>query len=297
MIKKFLLSTLSIFILTSCSVSITSELDNVSISNVSKKEVSKPEFIVIDSPNRSERPQDTKISAIVLHHTATTANAKEVGNFFANPQSKVSSHYIVDRTGYIVQCVPDDKVAWHAGKSHFNGMDNVNNFSIGIEICNVGNSIEPYPDLQYDGVIRLVAYLVKQYDIPLENITRHRDIAIPAGRKIDTSNNFSVQRVLEGVKKVLDGTYQPPIPSEPIPINIPSIREIITKNGENSLRVIADIYLDNETRTKELEILNPNVKDIKYIPVGTRIKIPTDYSYFYKANNLNTNLFNLNKFF
>lgn len=291
MMKKTLFAFLSTVILSSCAINISSESENNNISSLSTQtKVSKPEFIVIDSPNRNDRPEGTKISAIILHHTATAADARAVGNFFASPQSKVSSHYIVDRSGYIVQSVPDDKISWHAGKSQFNGVDNVNNFSIGIEICNLGDSLEPYPETQYDGVIRLVAYLMKTYDVPMSGITRHRDIAIPAGRKIDTSNNFSVQKVLDGVQQILNGNYQHPLPFEPKPVNVPSFREINTKSSETSLKLIADIYLDNETRTEELELLNPNIKNLKYIPVGTRVKIPTDYSYFYKAHNLNTNL-------
>jgi N-acetyl-anhydromuramyl-L-alanine amidase AmpD len=289
--RNILFLILSSILITSCSINISYDTDNVSSFN-NQVNIPKPEVIVIESQNRNDRPPDTKISTIVLHHTATSSDAKSVANFFANPQSKVSSHYIVDRSGYIVQCVPDDKVSWHAGKSQFNGVENVNNFSIGIEICNLGDSLEPYPEVQYDSIIRLVAYLVKTYDIPITNITRHRDIAIPLGRKIDTSDNFSVQKVLDGVKQVLNGSYQSPIPFEPKPVNAPPFREIITKNNETSLEIIADIYLDNETRTKELELLNPNLKNIKHIPVGTKVKIPTDYSYFYKANVISTTILN-----
>ena len=47
---------------------------------------------------------------------------------------KVSSHLFIDRDGSITQFVPFDKKAWHAGVSNFNGRENCNEFSIGIEL-------------------------------------------------------------------------------------------------------------------------------------------------------------------
>ncbi len=244
-----------------------------------KADVSKPDVIKMISPNSNERPEGTKISAVVLHHTAMAADAKAVGNFFANPNAKVSSHYIVDRTGYIVQPVEDELRAWHAGKSGFQGMANVNNFSIGIEICNLGDSVEPYPDAEYDSIIRLVAYLVKTYNLKSEDITRHKDIAIPAGRKIDTSDNFSVKRVLDGVEALLNGNYNPPAPQQPAPVELPLFKDVIVKKGEFSLKILADIYLDDENRWQELKLANPNIP-VSSIQVGTQIKIPTTYAFF-----------------
>lgn len=273
----------------SCNVNV-SPINNFDMVSVFNREgeitVSKPLVIEIPSPNKNERPEGTVLSAIVLHHTATSADAKSVGKFFSYPSSKVSSHYIVDKTGYIVQSVPDNERAWHAGKSQFSGVENVNNFSIGIEICNIGDNTDPYPDTEYDAVIRLVAFLVKEYNIPLSGITRHRDIALPAGRKVDTSNNFIVQRVLDGVQAVLSGTYVPPVSTDPPPASEPNpVRQIVTKNGENTFKAISDIYLDNESRWNEIKYLNPEIKSPDNIPAGTKVKIPTTYKYFFELNN------------
>lgn len=232
------------------------------------------------SPNLNERPAETAISAIVLHHTAMAGSARDVGNFFARPSAGVSSHYVVDRSGYIVQPVADAQRAWHAGKSEFQGRQNVNDFSIGIEICNLGDSVEPYSDLQYDAIIRLVAHLVSQYQVPLTGITRHRDIALPHGRKIDTSNNFSVERVLDGVKAVLDGSYAPPVDSSPPPAQIvPPFKEVTVQPGQRSMQDLADIYLDNSNRWVEIRALNPQLKPDQ-LNVGQRVKLPTDLKYY-----------------
>ncbi|MBC7475436.1 MAG: N-acetylmuramoyl-L-alanine amidase [Candidatus Sericytochromatia bacterium] len=241
--------------------------------------IQKPVTIDMTSPNQNERPDGASISAIILHHTASAADAKATGNFFADPKAQVSSHYIVDRSGYLVQPVVDSARAWHAGKSIFNGVSNVNDFSIGIEICNVGDSVEPYPDAQYNAVINLVSYLVKTYNIPVANITRHRDIAIPPGRKTDTSDNFSVQRVLDGVKSSLAGNFIPVKSNNIKQFSIPETREVITQKDEKTLTIIADKYLDNENRVNELKILNPQIKNENLVPINTKIIIPTTFKY------------------
>lgn len=241
--------------------------------------LAKPPVEVMTSPNFNERPEGAKISAIVLHHTAMAGDARETGRFFANPKAGASAHFTVDRTGYIVASVPENLRAWHAGRSEFQGVGDVNNYSIGIEICNVGDGSEVYSDAQYDTLIRLVGYLVKQYQIPLDRITRHRDVAIPAGRKIDTSNNFSVQRVVNGVNALMAGHYQSPTPRPPQALNIGDSREVIAQAGQTTFALLAEMHLDHETRTVELAHLNPQLRDGFILP-GTRVKIPTTYALF-----------------
>ena len=233
-------------------------------------------MIEMPSPNSNPRPDNTRISAIVLHHTAMKQDAKQVGDLFTRPSARVSSHYVVDRTGYIVRSVPDELRSWHAGNSTFQGVGNVNNYSIGIEICNLGDSQEPYSDAQYDGLIQLMAYLVDRYDIPMSRITRHRDIAIPAGRKIDTSNNFSVARVIEGIQAVRNGTYRAPQnTSQPDISALPDVREIVL-SANLSLEDLADIYLDNPARVVEVQAMNPQFSETAVIPAGTRVRIPNN---------------------
>lgn len=241
-------------------------------------QVARPEIKEYPSPNHNERPANTRISAIVLHHTAMAGNAMAVARFFANPKAGVSAHYIVDRDGSIVQSVPDHLRAWHAGRSEFNGVANVNDFSIGIEICNLGDSIEPYSDAQYDGIIRLIAWLVKTYQIQYAGITRHRDIALPAGRKIDTSDNFSVERVITGVQALLSGNYTPP-PTQPAPSvpDLPLFRTVVVEKGQQSFQDLADIHLDNVNRWIEIQALNPGLVTLK---PGMQVKIPTTTDLF-----------------
>ena len=172
--------------------------------------------------------------------------------------------------------MPNELRSWHAGNSTFQGVGNVNDYSIGIEICNLGDSQEPYSDAQYDGLIQLMAYLVDRYDIPVDRITRHRDIAIPAGRKIDTSNNFSVERVIDGIQAVRQGTYRSPQNmSQPNTAALPDVREVVIPTNL-TLEDLADIYLDNPARVVEVQAMNPQFSESAIIPAGTRVRIPNN---------------------
>ncbi|MEI2684893.1 MAG: N-acetylmuramoyl-L-alanine amidase [Cypionkella sp.] len=244
----------------------------------SVRSVLRPDVLQMPSPNHNERPANAKINTIVLHHTAMAGDARAVARFFANPKAGASSHYIVDRDGSLVQPVADDRRSWHAGKSEFNGVGDVNNFSIGIEICNVGDSQEPYSDAQYDGIIRLVGWLVQTYQVPLNQITRHRDVAVPKGRKIDTSNNFSVERVVTGVRALLNGSYVPPAVQPPTPPPaLPAYRNVLVESGQKTFEDLADIHLDNSNRWVEIQALNPGVTGLK---PGQMVKIPNHAEMF-----------------
>jgi N-acetylmuramoyl-L-alanine amidase len=164
------------------------------------KSVSKPKVIAIPSPNRNSR-DGAAIDTIVLHHTAGGGTAQDTGRYFQNPKSRVSSHYIVGKDGTIVQSVDDQDRAWHAGKSAFRGRDDVNDFSIGIEIVNRGDGKDPFTDAQYEALGRLVAYLQGEYRIPRDRITGHKDVALPKGRKVDPAPNFLYERLDRELRK------------------------------------------------------------------------------------------------
>lgn len=162
----------------------------------------KPAMLEIASPNRHDRPNGpTDITAIILHHTASPASAERNAMFFSKPSAKVSAHYVVGKDGVIVQCVPDEAASWHAGKSKYGDREDVNAFSIGIEICNLGDNKDEYPAAEYAALGKLMAYLMAKHNVGWDRVTRHRDVAMPLGRKNDTSNNFD-RKALE--KATLD---------------------------------------------------------------------------------------------
>ena len=80
-----------------------------------------------------------------------------------NSNSKVSCHYLINKKGKIIQMVKDNKVAWHAGKSKWKNLSNLNFCSLGIELVNKGHQFgyEKFPNLQIESLILLCKNLKK----------------------------------------------------------------------------------------------------------------------------------------
>lgn len=113
---------------------------------------------------------------------------------------KVSSHLLIRRDGTLHQYVPFDRRAWHAGRSCYHGMDNCNDFSIGIEL--EGTDHLPYESLQYDCLVEIVATLLDTYPtLSSEAITGHEHIA--PGRKTDPGPAFDWRRFHQQLQQLL----------------------------------------------------------------------------------------------
>lgn len=78
---------------------------------------------------------------LVMHYTAGR-NAKHAVKWLTNRSSKASAHLVIGRDGSITQLVPFDRIAWHAGKSSWEGRVGLNRFSLGIELDNAGKLIQ-----------------------------------------------------------------------------------------------------------------------------------------------------------
>lgn len=130
----------------------------------------------LPSPNFDERA--APVSMIVLHYTGMV-DADAALARLTDPQAKVSAHYLVDEDGRLVNLVAEDKRAWHAGRSHWRGITDINSASIGIEIVNPGHDhgYRPFPDAQIEALIPLVADIKDRYAITRGNIVGHSDIA------------------------------------------------------------------------------------------------------------------------
>ena len=156
-------------------------------------------IIQLPSPNHNDRPNGVKgISTLVLHYTGMKDIA-EVKDRLCCPKAAVSAHYLVDEQGQIFQLVREEKRAWHAGVSHWQGRDNVNDFSIGIEIQNNGHEwgYEPFPEPQMQSVIALSQDIINRYNIDFSNVIAHSDIA--PTRKQDPGELFDWSWVDESV--------------------------------------------------------------------------------------------------
>ena len=123
------------------------------------------------------------IDTVILHATVFEELAAVIQHF-ADPQTKVSAHYTIDKDGTIVQHVPDLMRAWHAGVSEMpDGREKVNDFSIGIELVNRNDGTDPYPPEQCQALTALLRELISHF--PISAILSHAEIARPAGRKSD----------------------------------------------------------------------------------------------------------------
>lgn len=123
------------------------------------------------------------VDTIVLH--ATVLNTlQEVADKFADPQSQVSAHYTIDRDGTIACHVPESQRAWHAGESRMkDGRRGVNDFSIGIELINLNDGVDPFPEVQIQAMRRVARGIISRH--PIRYIVTHYECADPPGRKSD----------------------------------------------------------------------------------------------------------------
>lgn len=157
----------------------------------------------LPSPNFGSRPKNEVVSLLVLHNISLPPgcfDGNAVERFFTNTLDfdehpwyenirgvQVSAHLFVRRDGELIQFVSLDERAWHAGRSHFDGRDECNDFSIGIEIEGTDNL--PYTDAQYVTLGALCAFLQTAYPhISDKRIVGHSDIA--PGRKTDPGDAF-----------------------------------------------------------------------------------------------------------
>lgn len=149
-------------------------------------------MIETPSPNFDERA--LPVTMLVLHYTGMPDAAGAIARL-TDPAAKVSAHYLVAEDGQIIRMVAEEKRAWHAGKSCWRGIEDVNSASIGIEIVNPGHEFgyRPFPEAQIDALIPLVADIEARHGITRGNVVGHSDIA-PA-RKQDPGELFPWYRL------------------------------------------------------------------------------------------------------
>jgi N-acetylmuramoyl-L-alanine amidase len=131
---------------------------------------------------------------VVVHYTGMPDAESAIARL-ADAEAKVSAHYVVCEDGQILRMVNEEQRAWHAGRSYWRGISDVNSASVGIEIINPGHEFgyRPFPEAQMDAVVRLVADVVDRYAIAPSNVVGHSDVA-PA-RKQDPGELFDWARL------------------------------------------------------------------------------------------------------
>ena len=140
----------------------------------------------IQSPNFNYRPEGSQIDTIVVHATVIE-NLERTTVAFLRPESQVSAHFTIGRDGSIVQHVSTFDRAWHAGVGKdAQGRENPNHYSIGIELVNLNDGKQPYPDEQIQALCGIIAQMKRRF--PIKQIVSHEYIAQPPGRKSDPKN-------------------------------------------------------------------------------------------------------------
>ena len=164
------------------------------------------------SPNEDNRPDDITINLVVIHSISLPPGqygGNSIERFFQNKLDKkehpyfeeihtlkVSSHILIKRSGEVVQFVPFNKRAWHAGQSCYQGRESCNDFSIGIEL--EGSDTDQFEEAQYQQLAQLITVLQTTYPAISDNITGHSDIA--PGRKTDPGTGFDWNRLNTKIK-------------------------------------------------------------------------------------------------
>nr|WP_264188700.1 N-acetylmuramoyl-L-alanine amidase [Yersinia bercovieri] len=155
--------------------------------------------------NHPSVAQNDRVRFLVLHYTATD----DAESLRLLTQGNVSAHYLVkthpdtvEGKPVVLQLVPEEQRAWHAGVSDWQGRNNLNDSSIGIEIVNkgftekmLGRTWYPYNESQIKLIERLTKDIVERYNIDPTDVIAHSDIA-PL-RKSDPGPLFPWKRLAE----------------------------------------------------------------------------------------------------
>lgn len=179
-------------------------------------EISDPEIIKVAVPDKSVNLEDKaydlqkkgmrkdydwvgavhfdirKPNFVIIHHTAQESIEQTIHTFTV-PHTKVSAHYLIGKNGEIYQMLNDYLRGWHAGKSKWGNITDMNSVSLGIELDNNGK--EPFPEAQITSLLNLLDTLKTSYQIPQANFLGHADIA--PGRKNDPSVFFPWKRLAD----------------------------------------------------------------------------------------------------
>ena len=141
------------------------------------------------SPSFDIRKKYSSKNYIIIHYSAIKSY-KEALSHLSERKNKVSSHFFINKTGEIFYLVDVINRAWHAGRSYWKGIIDINSESIGIEMDNSGHhyDFENYTPKQINSLIQLLKYISIKFNIKKQNILGHSDIS--PYRKIDPGERF-----------------------------------------------------------------------------------------------------------
>jgi N-acetylmuramoyl-L-alanine amidase len=149
---------------------------------------------VIELPSSNHAARQSAVDVLVLHYTELPLDESLKVLRDDKRANRVSSHYVLAEDGTVYRLVPEERVAWHAGRSHWRGHDALNATSIGIEIVNLHGDRHDYPDVQITALIALCRDIIGRHPaIVPRNVVGHSDVA--PRRKVDPGLRFPWARL------------------------------------------------------------------------------------------------------
>ncbi len=197
-----------------------------------------------------------KPNFVIIHHTSQH-NVAQTVRTFQLAHTQVSAHYIIGKDGQVIQMLNDYERAWHAGRSKWGTVTDLNSISIGVELDNNGN--EPFPQEQINSLLILLDTLKTRYAIPQLNFIGHGDVA--PTRKNDPNVFFPWERLAEsgfGIWYNEDFLLEPPYNFNPV--DALKIIGYDTSNLDAAIQAFKRKYIVKEVNN----ILTPHDKAVLY---------------------------------
>ena len=216
------------------------------------------------SPNHAARPDGVAVDVLVLHYTELPLRESLDILCDSTREHRVSAHYVLAEDGTLYGLVPEERTAWHAGRSHWRGREALNGTSIGIEIVNLHGDKHDYPAVQIAALVELCQGIVARHPaIVARNVVGHSDIA--PQRKIDPGRRFPWKTLAQaGIGlwprpggRPLDGKLQPALQrfGYAAPVAVPP-KEIVKAFQRHFRPAQVDGMPDAETLTLLADLLD-----------------------------------------
>ena len=220
-------------------------------------------MIELPSPNHAAR--QSAVDVLVLHYTELPLDQSLSVLRDGERANRVSAHYVLAEDGTAYRLVPEDRVAWHAGRSHWRGREALNATSIGIEIVNLHGDRHDYPDAQIEALIVLCHEIIRRHPaIAPRNVVGHSDIA--PKRKVDPGLRFPWEKLAtngvglwpRAAAKPLEGDVQAALQrfGYPPPAADIAAADIVSSFQRHFRPTRADGVADTETRALLADLLD-----------------------------------------
>lgn len=217
------------------------------------------------SPNSAPRADGSVVDILVLHYTELPLQDSLDILSDDKREGRVSAHYVLAEDGTVYRLVPEERIAWHAGRSSWRGREALNGSSIGIEIVNLHGDRHDYPPRQIAALIELCRDILARHPaIEPRNVVGHSDIA--PQRKIDPGRRFPWKTLADaGIGlwpraggRPLDGDLHAALQryGYPPPVAVPP-REIVKAFQRHFRPARVDGMADPETRSLLAGLLDP----------------------------------------